>query len=370
MLSIIVPTYNESDNVARLISRIDESIGSVVDYEIVFVDDSTDDTPEILKLISDKHSNIKYIHREISTGLGTAVVDGFALAHGDVLTVMDADLQHPPELLLQMLKGVESGADIVIPSRFIAGGDDGGLRFHRKVISGVARYLGKIALKKLRKISDPTSGYFLFRRDVISEVTLNPIGWKILIEILAKGNYQSVVELPYEFQNRKYGTSKMSLKQQWNYIKHLASLMISSEEDRRFYIFAMVGLSGMILNLVLYDLLFKAGVMPILASFLATLSAIINNFIWNDRITWKNNGYGKTYVRALKYILTSSMGALITVSIFDLFYNGFHVDHILAQFLGVCVSMVWNYLISKRWTWKAVVKQTVEIIRWDMEATD
>ncbi|MCI0183420.1 Undecaprenyl-phosphate 4-deoxy-4-formamido-L-arabinose transferase [Acidibacillus sp. S0AB] len=323
------------------------------DFEIIFVDDSTDHTPAVLEDLSHQYSFVKYEHRDTEKGLATAVLRGFALAQGDVLAVMDADLQHPPEMLPAMMKGIEEGnADLVIPSRFIPGGDDGGLRWHRKVISAVARYIGKFALKRLRKINDPTSGYFVFRREVIENVTLKPVGWKILIEILARGNYAKVIEIPYKFQMRNAGESKMSLREQWNYLKHLFLLVLASPDDRRFYSFVLVGLSGVVLNLVIYDILFHLGILPLLASGIAGVVSIGNNFWWNDRYTWIGPKQSSTKIRLLKYFGTSLIGVGITVSCFGLFYSYLGIYHLLAQFLGIAISTVWNYFISVVWTWR------------------
>ncbi|MCI0183406.1 Undecaprenyl-phosphate 4-deoxy-4-formamido-L-arabinose transferase [Acidibacillus sp. S0AB] len=323
------------------------------DFEIIFVDDSTDHTPAVLEDLSHQYSFVKYEHRETEKGLATAVLRGFALAQGDVLAVMDADLQHPPEMLPAMMQGIEEGnADLVIPSRFIPGGDDGGLRWHRKVISAVARYIGKFALKRLRKINDPTSGYFVFRREVIENVTLKPVGWKILIEILARGNYAKVIEIPYKFQMRNAGESKMSLREQWHYIKHIFRLVFSSHEDRRFYVFLLIGLSGVALNLIIYDSLFYFGVNPVLSSALGGALPILNGFIWNDRITWKGDKNEKLLLRATKYVITSLAGVGVSVLAFILFYSVLKVDHLLAQFCGIVIATFWNYTINRLWTWR------------------
>ncbi|WCK54507.1 glycosyltransferase [Aneurinibacillus sp. Ricciae_BoGa-3] len=179
MLSIIIPTFNEKENVLAISHRIQKVLGEY-SYELVFVDDSIDETPQILEQLSRQGPHVRYEHRTNERGLGTAVVRGFELAQGDTVTVMDADLQHPPEMLIPMLGAIEARADIVIPSRFIPGCD--GLNIVRKVISAGTRYLGKIFLKVLRPINDPTSGYFMFKKSVINDVDLRPIGWKFSLK--------------------------------------------------------------------------------------------------------------------------------------------------------------------------------------------
>ncbi|MCR4923102.1 MAG: polyprenol monophosphomannose synthase [Lachnospiraceae bacterium] len=223
-LSVIVPTYNESENVGNLVNQIDYALKGIP-YEVVFVDDSRDNTPKEIERVMSENPNVRMFHREGESGLATAVLKGFEIAKGDYMAVMDADLQHPPAILRPMYVVLESGVDICVPSRFIKGGSDGGLGPYRKLVSGVARYIGKIFLPCLRKISDPTSGLFMFKSSVVKGADLRPIGWKILIEVLAMGSYDKVVEIPYKFQARPAGESKLSSKVTVEYLKQVAALM-------------------------------------------------------------------------------------------------------------------------------------------------
>ncbi len=222
-ISVVVPTYNESENVGNLTNQIDYALRGI-DYEVIFVDDSTDNTPDAIKKVIEENPNVRMEHRETEKGLATAVLEGFKLSRGDYIAVMDADLQHPPAILRSMYAVMETGVDFCVPSRFIPGGSDGGLGPYRKLVSGVARYIGKIMLPSLRKITDPTSGLFMFRRSVIEDADLRPIGWKIMVEVLAMGNYRSVVEIPYKFQARPAGESKLSSKVTLEYLKQVAEL--------------------------------------------------------------------------------------------------------------------------------------------------
>lgn len=222
-ISVVVPTYNESENVGNLTNQIDYALRGI-DYEVIFVDDSTDNTPDAIKKVIEENPNVRMEHRETEKGLATAVLEGFKLSRGDYIAVMDADLQHPPAILRSMYAVMETGVDFCVPSRFIPGGSDGGLGPYRKLVSGVARYIGKIMLPSLRKITDPTSGLFMFRRGVIEDADLRPIGWKIMVEVLAMGNYRSVVEIPYKFQARPAGESKLSSKVTLEYLKQVAEL--------------------------------------------------------------------------------------------------------------------------------------------------
>ena len=236
LLSVVIPTFNEGGNIENLVSQIDEALEGI-NYEIIFVDDSKDNTPDIIKEVSKKYTSVRLYHRENKSGLATAVLDGFRIARGDYIACMDADLQHPPIVLKYMYKAiVVGGADVCVPSRFIPGGNDGGLNAYRKFVSGTARKMGQVILPCLRKFTDPTSGLFMFRRGVIDNVELKPIGWKIMIEVLAMGNYSKVIEIPYQFHQRTEGESKLSGKVTLEYIKQLFELKERYNKNNHFKI--------------------------------------------------------------------------------------------------------------------------------------
>lgn len=223
-LSVVVPTYNESKNINVLYERVNSALTGI-SYELIFVDDSRDDTPKVIGQLCEKHDNVVMKHRENEKGLATAVLCGFSMAKGEYIAVMDADLQHPPEILRAMYAVVSAGYDFCIPSRFIPGGGDGGLNMWRKFVSWTARYMGKILLSSLRKVSDPTSGLFMFKRETIREADLQPIGWKIMVEVLAMSDFSTICEIPYVFCERNAGESKLDSKVTVEYIKQLFGLM-------------------------------------------------------------------------------------------------------------------------------------------------
>ena len=223
LLSVVVPTYNEGKNIRNLVEQIDNALEGI-NYEILFVDDSKDDTPDIIREVAKEYPAVRLEHRVGESGLATAVLKGFRMAKGDYMACMDADLQHPPIVLKYMYKAMEAGADFCIPSRLIPGGDDGGLNWYRKFVSWTARKIGQVMLPCLRNITDPTSGLFMFRREVIENADLQPIGWKIMVEVLATGTYSKVCEIPYKFQQRTEGESKLSGKVTLEYLKQLKDL--------------------------------------------------------------------------------------------------------------------------------------------------
>ncbi|BCJ87117.1 glycosyltransferase [Effusibacillus dendaii] len=352
MISVIIPTYNEKGNIPLLADRIRGALHGE-EYEVIFVDDSTDDTPDILQEVANRYPQFRYIHRASERGLATAVIRGFEAAKGDVLAVMDADLQHPPELLAEMLVKIQQGVDLVLPSRFLQGGEDRGLALHRKIISKSARLIGQAALRRVRKVTDPMSGFFMLRKQVIEGIKWNPIGWKILLEILVKGNYKNALEIPYAFQERHRDESKMSLREQLNYIRHVGRLVAASPEDRRLLLFLLVGLSGVAVNMgaftVFYELLRWSVVW---SGFFSALVAMTSNFILNDTFTWPGDKQDLLLVRYLKYLIVSVFGIAINLTVLYVLHDRFLLPALLANAIGIVLMTGWNFAINSLWTWK------------------
>lgn len=354
-LSIIIPTFNESRNVGIITERIREALKpGKYNYEIWFIDDSRDETPQILEQLSRKYPQVHYVHRENGRGLGTAVVEGFQQSSGKYMVVMDADLQHPPELLPVIAQRLREGIEVVIPSRFVPGGSDGGLNPFRKLVSWTARVIGQVFIKRLRHISDCTGGYFGLRRSVIEGADLDPIGWKILMEVLVKGKYKTVHEVPYAFTERNAGESKMSTHEQWNYIRHIGKLIVSSPEDRRFYLFCFVGLLGVFVNLIVLEiLLHMLHLQPVTASVIASFIAMVNNYVWNDRLTWKDHAHsspGRKLLQFVQFALISSVGIGITALFVKLFVWR-HWTAVFGQLTGIIIATGWGYIANNYWTW-------------------
>ena len=217
MFSLVVPTFNERANIGPLIGRIEAVLKQQpFEFEIILVDDnSPDETWRLAQEIAKEDSRLHVIRREGARGLATAVVDGWKAAKGKILGVMDADLQHPPEILPDLLEPIlNERADIVIGSRHTSGGGVGEWNLPRRFISWGAATIAFLVLPQiLRVVQDPMSGFFLMKRSVIDSALLKPTGYKILLEILAKGNFQRIIEVPYIFEERKNGKSKLGLKQ-------------------------------------------------------------------------------------------------------------------------------------------------------------
>ncbi len=224
-LSIIVPTYMERGNIAELIDRIESSL-EPLPFELIVVDDaSPDGTAECAEDLNERYGNITVIRREGKLGLSSAVLAGFQRANAEVLSVMDADLQHPPELLPELYRKVSEGHDLVVASRYVEGGGAEGLSLGRRIMSKGATALSHLLLAETRKVGDAVSGFFMFKREVMEDAELRPVGYKILLEILVRCRYGSVVEVPYTFKPRRSGKSSFSLREIWNYLVHVWRLL-------------------------------------------------------------------------------------------------------------------------------------------------
>lgn len=227
-LSIAIPTRDEEANVHSLLARISAALDGI-SYEVIVVDDSDDGTPAAVLLEAATGQPVRLIHREgeeRSGGLSTAVVQGLAAARGSIVASLDADLQHPPEKLRDLVAAL-ADADVAVASRYISGGASDGL-------AGPVRQLGSLGAKLLaqglvpnaRLSTDPLGGYFAVRREVIEGVELRPVGFKILLEVLARGRVRRVVDVPYVFRARESGQSKANAKQMGLYLQHLARLCL------------------------------------------------------------------------------------------------------------------------------------------------
>ncbi|MHA1590149.1 MAG: polyprenol monophosphomannose synthase [Candidatus Njordarchaeales archaeon] len=229
-LSVIIPTYEERENIADSIHRIESALKDL-DFEIVVVDDnSPDGTADLARELNGLYGNIEVIERPRKFGLGSAVIDGIKASKSDVIVVMDADLQHPPELLSKMLEMIRQGNDLVIASRYIKGGGIRGWSFGRRIISKGAKFLAHVLLPETRFVRDPVSGFFMFKKKVIENFELKTSSYKILLEILVKGSYKSLAEIPYTFVQRKKGRSKLTFKEILGYVALLISLKMGGGE--------------------------------------------------------------------------------------------------------------------------------------------
>jgi len=233
-VSIVIPTYKEVDNIEHLVKSINSSMqGLNCKYEIVIVDDSSEDGIEALVSMLSKELPIRIKIRRAERDLSASVIDGFKIAIGGILVVMDADLSHPPDKLPDLITPIiENRCDMCMGSRFIQGAGIEGFGVFRKMNAAVSRALAR----PLVKVSDPMSGFFAFRRDIIADYDiLSPIGFKIALELLVKSGTERIVEIPIIFGKRYAGKGKLSINQQFKYLQHLFRLFLFKIKGRRIY---------------------------------------------------------------------------------------------------------------------------------------
>ncbi len=356
MLSVVVPTYNEAENIPELLRRIKDSLKGI-DYEVVIVDD---DSPDGTARVAEEEARklgvpVRVIVRKGEKGLATAVVRGFREARGEYLVVLDADLQHPPELIPRMLeKALETGADVVVASRFVPGGGCDGLPPHRKLVSFGAKVLAYILVPRSRHVRDPMSGFFLVHRRVLEGVDLSPIGYKILLEILAKGRYAKVVEVPYRFEERKRGESKLGWKQILDYLRHVLKLFRETGEHVRFTKFALVGASGIIVNeLGLYASLL-AGLHYLLGGAVGFEASVLWNFTLHELWTFhdmRSGGAKGVLKRLVGYHAASITGLACQLAALALLTGLLGVHPLLANLAGIAAGFALRYSLSVAGIW-------------------
>jgi dolichol-phosphate mannosyltransferase len=215
----VVPTYNEAGSLPLLVDRLVKAFAGR-EWELVVVDDgSPDGTAGIAEGLGKTHP-IRVVRRPGKAGLASAVVAGFAAARGDTLLVMDADLSHPPEVAPNLADAIAKGADLAVGSRYVSGGGVEDWPMKRQIVSRVACLMGQL----LVPVRDSTSGFFALRRSVVDGVKLNPIGFKIGFEVMARGKYKKVVEVPYTFRDRELGSSKFGQREVVQYVQQLVQV--------------------------------------------------------------------------------------------------------------------------------------------------
>lgn len=353
-LTIVIPTYKEKDNIEPLVERIHRVLNDYP-FDILIIDDnSPDGTAEEVRRLATAYP-VNVVVRTDKRGLASAVVDGFALAKGQLLAVMDADLQHPPETIRPLLDAAVSGVDLVIASRYIKGGSVGNWSALRRFISAGAGWMAHLLLPGTRAVKDPMSGCFLFHRSILEGVSLSPVGYKILLEILCLGRYATTSEVAYRFENRRAGQTKLSLLTQGDYIRHLLSLMHRSGELNRVIKFMLVGASGTLVNLGALALLKEnIGLHLLFSGALAFELSVVWNFFFNDRFTFRGRSRpGSTFAGRLVRFNTISLGGLVIyLAVLGVLTDVAGLHYLLSAAAGIIAAFGWNFLVNNWWTWR------------------
>ena len=357
--SLVVPTFNERENLGSLVERVHKSLSSHP-YELIIVDDdSPDETWKLAAEMAEREPQLRVIRRQGERGLATAVVAGWKEARGEVLGVMDGDLQYPPELLPQLLQAVdETSADLAVASRYVPGSRVEQWSFLRKVNSWGARLLARLALPGvIGRLQDPGAGCFVMQRHVIEDIELRPTGYKILLEVLARGHDASVVEIPHHYQGRQEGKSKLDFRQHIAFLSHLQKLAWETGEIGRLLRFCTVGLSGVLVNLgMLWMLTERFRMYYLYSAAIAVECAIVNNFLWNEVWTFVDKTRTRRTLqhrlkRFLKFHALCAGGGLLNLGVLWMLTDNLGIDYLLSAVVGLSVAIVWNYRLNATLTW-------------------
>ncbi|SJN46105.1 Glycosyl transferase, family 2 [Microbacterium esteraromaticum] len=350
-VTVIVPTFNERGNVAELVARTAAALAEY-DAEILFVDDSSDDTmAEIARVAATAPLPVRAIHRDANVGgLGGAVALGLAEAAHEVCIVMDGDLQHPPELLPAMLERfVQGGADVVAASRYVGGGDSRGLGTAvRFGVSKAATAITKaMFLRRLWHSTDPMTGFFLVDRSRIEVSTLRPQGFKILLEILVRGGRGGergdlrIAEVPMAFGRRRHGTSKASLRQGATFIAHLARLRFGKMGR-----FAVIGGIGALANIGIMWVLTHFGMDYVLAAIIGAAATIVGNFVLQELYVFGDmrDDASQLWVRFVASVTFNSVEAALRIPLMALMVETWHISSVIATAISLVVAFFARFL--------------------------
>ena len=372
-VSIIIPTYNESENIINILHSIKEIIPKNILTQTIVVDDNSPDGTG--KLVEDYLKNVKkmadhtieIIHRKAKNGLGSAILNGIQQAKGDTIVVMDCDFSHPPQIIPKLVESIKKYQyDIAVASRYIKGGKIQGWSQKRKLMSKFATLIAKKGLGVNTK--DPMSGFFAFKRSIIKELNFDAIGYKILLEIIVKTKGVNIKEIPYTFQDREFGSSKLGIKTILDYYKSVWKLYrygkpLEKQEKRasvkflskagRFY---TVGASGFIVN-YLISLFFTSGgydMWYLHATVIGIFASITSNFVLNKIWTFGDRDFKikKTISQYGKFAMFSSLGALVQLGMVYFLVDGNSMAYPLALIIAVITAAFGNFVLNKKWTFK------------------
>ncbi|MEM6450252.1 MAG: glycosyltransferase [Cyanobacteria bacterium P01_D01_bin.105] len=373
--SLVIPTYNEGKNIGSLIAQLTQLLDDFLPnaYELILVDDDSPDlTWQIAQSLSKDYSQLNVMRRCSERGLSSAVIRGWQVAQGDILGVIDADLQHPPEVLLKLLQSVLAGADLAVASRHVEGGGVSDWSLVRRFLSRGAQLLGLLVCPSVvGRVSDPMSGYFMVRRSAIAGPKLNPLGYKILLEVIGRGDIDHIAEAGYVFQERESGESKVTWKQYVEYLGHLVRLRSSNRpwvnnfQARRFLRYGIVGFSGVFVDMTLFYLFTETADINLgVGKLLAAEIAIINNFLWNDvwtfaDLTRRQRNHRARVKRLMKFNIICFTGLVLDVLLMLIFYRIIFSGSLkyLANLIAIALIAIWNFWLNVKLNWRSTAIQ-------------
>jgi dolichol-phosphate mannosyltransferase len=355
-LTVVVPTFNERENVAPLLERLSAVLAGIA-WEVIFVDDdSPDGTAEVVRAAARQDPRVRCIQRLGRRGLSSACIEGILASASPYVAVMDADLQHDEALLPAMLAALrDEDYELVVGSRYVSGGGVGDWDESRQRVSAFATRLSRLVTKT--EIADPMSGFFMFRRPVFADAMrrLSAQGFKILLDLLASASAPlRIKELPFTFRPRQHGESKLDTLVAWEFAMLLADKLIGHIVPVRFALFALIGGLGVFVHMsILWSGLALLALPFVTAQTVATVVTMTVNFFLNNLFTYADRRLkGWRAVRGLvSFYVICSLGAVANIGIAAYLFAQQEVWWV-AGVAGIIVGSVWNYAVSSIFTWK------------------
>ena len=341
--TVVVPTYNESANLPKLVERICSALPAT---EIVVVDDaSKDGTADVARELAKKHP-VRVVERFDERGLSTAVLRGMAEARTDLCVVMDADLSHPPEAIPKLVQAVQDGADVAVGSRYVPGGDIDEWPLFRRFASKA----GTLLARPLTPVRDPMAGFFCLRKSLLAGTPLKPRGFKILLEILARTKTRKTAEVPIHFEDRAEGASKFSSKERKEFLKQVWTLYLDLNAwPWRVAKFLVTGALGTVIDMaILYGVARALGETEPSKYIGATagfVAAMTFNFSLNRVWTFRAREI-PTYLAYPKYALGTLGGLAVKTGAI---YSLTSVHYLASNFIGIILGTIFNFLASQLW---------------------
>ncbi len=359
LLSVIIPTYNERENVVEIINRLEKALKKI-NFEIIFVDDdSPDGTANIISEQRKSRPYVSLIHRLGRRGLAGAVIEGILSSKSEICAVMDCDLQHDETKLSEMFSLFEKkpNLDLVVGSRFLNEGDIsvGAFSYLRRLGSNLATFYTKKLLGI--KISDPLSGFFMVKRKSFEmhSKKLQTQGFKVLADLVASSRQSFITEeVSYTFKGRFAGESKMTIATGLELMGLIISQIFNGNLSIRFILFCFVGLSGVFVQLLVTGVFMNFSKITFeIAQAFGIISAMTSNYFFNNLLTFRDRSL--KYVELLKGLITfyfiCSLGALANFALAHFLYSQLS-NWLIASFGGAIFSAIWNFTLSSMFTWK------------------
>jgi dolichol-phosphate mannosyltransferase len=359
-LSLAIPTLNEAENITELVERLvrllEPELGDA--YEIIVIDDdSSDRTWQAALELSVQYPRLRVVRRQGERGLGSAVIRAWQVARGEFLGVMDADLQHPPEANLALYAGMQRGAELAVASRHVEGGGLSDWSLFRRLASRGAQLVGLLVLPGvLGRITDPMSGYFMVRRSALQGIELRPLGYKILIEVVARARIRWIDEVGYVFRERSDGKSKVTAGIYLQYLQHLVRLRVATLPASRFFKFCVVGATGVVVDMTILYLLSDPSTLALgltRSKLVAAETAIVSNFLLNDAWTFgdvssRARGLRAKFRRFLGFNAICAAGLVLNVVILNVLFNLAGLDRYVSNAVAIVSVTAWNYFLNRK----------------------